>query len=158
MQLVKKYKFFIWTLLLAGIAYMVQPYIGFVGFNQSDSLPQKLFFVTYSKANIQLGDLVAFRLNRGQEYQSSVLIKIIGGKAFDDIKIDNNLLYVNNKKIGKIQPTRRNGASLTPLQAQKIPAGKYFAYTPEFFSFDSRYQEIGLIDEKEIIGKAYALF
>lgn len=39
-----------------------------------------------------------------------------------------------------------------------IPSRKFFAYTPHKDSFDSRYQEIGLIDEKDIIGTAILAF
>jgi conjugal transfer pilin signal peptidase TrbI len=39
-----------------------------------------------------------------------------------------------------------------------IPQGKYFVWTPHIDSYDSRYDEIGLVDERTIIGVAYPLF
>ncbi len=47
---------------------------------------------------------------------------------------------------------------LHAIESGKIPAHKFFAYTPHKDSFDSRYQEIGLIDEKDIIGTAILTF
>ncbi len=47
---------------------------------------------------------------------------------------------------------------LHAIEPSKIPAHKFFAYTPHKDSFDSRYQEIGLIDEKDIIGTAVLTF
>lgn len=47
---------------------------------------------------------------------------------------------------------------LHAIESGKIPAHKFFAYTPHKDSFDSRYQEIGLIDEKDIIGTAVLTF
>jgi type IV secretory pathway protease TraF len=47
---------------------------------------------------------------------------------------------------------------LHAIESGKIPPHKFFAYTPHKDSFDSRYKEIGLIDEKDIIGTAVLTF
>jgi conjugal transfer pilin signal peptidase TrbI len=48
------------------------------------------------------------------------------------------------------------GRSLPIIGNQTIPLGHYFVSTPAPRSFDSRYW--GLIDEKDILGKAYPIF
>ena len=48
------------------------------------------------------------------------------------------------------------GRSLSIIDSQTIRPGKYFVSTPAPRSFDSRYW--GLIDEKDILGKAYPIF
>ncbi len=48
------------------------------------------------------------------------------------------------------------GRSLSIIESQTIPPGHYFVSTPAPRSFDSRYW--GLIDEKDILGKAYPIF
>jgi len=90
-------------------------------------------------------------------------------------------IYVSGKKIGIIKPFTRKyenfvkkqysvsppdntlkfddkNYELHPIETGKIPAHKFFAYTPHRDSFDSRYKEIGLIDEKDIIGTAIFAF
>ena len=45
------------------------------------------------------------------------------------------------------------GNDLPLISGGVIPAGKYFVTSPSLRSYDSRYW--GLVDEKDIIGKAY---
>ncbi len=44
------------------------------------------------------------------------------------------------------------------VSAGTIPPHKFFAYTPHKDSFDSRYNDLGLIDAKDIIGTAIVAF
>ena len=48
----------------------------------------------------------------------------------------------------------KKNQKLTAIQSQIISKQKYFFYSLHQDSFDSRYQEIGLIDEKNIVGTA----
>jgi len=48
------------------------------------------------------------------------------------------------------------GKNLAIIEEGKIPKGKYFVSSPAVRSYDSRYW--GLIDESDIIGKAYPIF
>lgn len=92
-------------------------------------------------------------------------------------RITDKEVYVNGKSIGIVKPFSKKllpalefarnkkeekfsikEFSLNAIDAGKIPTHKFFAYTPHKDSFDSRYQEIGLIDEKDIIGTAILTF
>ena len=48
------------------------------------------------------------------------------------------------------------GRDLPMIEEGRIPEGKYFVSSPAVRSYDSRYW--GLVDESEIIGKAYPIF
>ena len=151
-------------LLLAAVLFFAQPLIGVFAKNQSESLPHKLYFVSKYKGNIKIGDLVAFKIKRGQEYHSALIIKKVGGIGGDEIQISTcfnkecpTIYIVGKTNVGKIRKTRRDGSPLTPISEGTIPPNKYFVYTEHPLSFDSRYQEIGLIDISEIVGKAYVV-
>ncbi len=87
-----------------------------------------------------------------------------------EVKVSGNLIGVAKPFIKKFEDFLKGNSSLKDeLKDQKnlrlhaifpgvIPPHKFFAYTPHKDSFDSRYQEIGLIDEKDIIGTAILTF
>jgi type IV secretory pathway protease TraF len=90
------------------------------------------------------------------------------------ITIEDREVFVAGKSIGIAKPFTKKfenflknssdgkkygeNYELHPIRINVIPSKKFFAYTPHKDSFDSRYQEIGLIDEKDIIGTAVLTF
>ncbi len=143
------------ALMLAAVAAKNQ--IGELAFNQTLSLPHKLFWISFSQKNIKRGDFVAFKLKRCNQ-ESLMMIKIIGGVAGDEVVVNNNQILINDKLIGPLQAVTSTGEALIPLASGTIPAGKIFVFTHHPKSFDSRYQEIGLVSLAEIKGRAYAIF
>jgi hypothetical protein len=87
-----------------------------------------------------------------------------------EVKVSGNLIGVAKPFIKKFEDFLKGNSSLKDeLKDRKnlrlhaispgvIPPHQFFAYTPHKDSFDSRYQEIGLIDEKDIIGTAILTF
>jgi type IV secretory pathway protease TraF len=67
-------------------------------------------------------------------------------------------VFVGDKLIGVAKTHSLKGAPLEIITSGVIPAHKFFAYTPHKDSFDSRYQDLGLVDEKDIIGTAIVAF
>ena len=74
------------------------------------------------------------------------------------IEITDKSILVSGKMIGVIKPYSKKGKPLSAVKDGIIPSGKFFAYTTHKDSYDSRYQEIGLIDETQIIGTAVLAF
>jgi len=90
------------------------------------------------------------------------------------IKIEDREIFVAGKSIGVVKPFTKKfedfaqafpnneyegkNYKLHPLRIKKIGEHQFFAYTPHKDSFDSRYKEIGLINEKDIIGVAVFAF
>lgn len=60
-------------------------------------------------------------------------------------------------KIGKHKERSKDGRLLTPIKAGVIPPGKVFVVGDHERSFDSRYEELGLVPEKALQGSLLAL-
>ena len=119
--------------------------------NNSSSLPNYMFVVTNEKNNIQKGDLIAFR----KAPKAMLIIKKVIGIEGDRILIEKDKLFINDQMMGLVFTKTRGGMPLNPLQDKVVPKGKYFVWTPHLLSFDSRYNEMGLISLNQIQGKAY---
>lgn len=74
------------------------------------------------------------------------------------MKITDKKIFVAGREIGVIKAWSKKHEPLGAIKSGIIPQGKYFAYTPHPDSYDSRYSQIGLIDEKDIIGTAILTF
>lgn len=91
-------------------------------------------------------------------YGGTVIKKIVG-IAGDTLSYDQegNLWVGNQLKIGKPKKKSQDGRILTPLQPGIIPKGKVFVAGSHERSFDSRYEELGLIPEHVLRGRVIAL-
>lgn len=89
------------------------------------------------------------------KYPSQEVEKV---KESKKLEIKDLQIYVAGKLIGNIKAYSKKNIPLHPLETKIIPKNKFFAYSPHIDSYDSRYQEIGLIDEKDIIGTAIFAF
>jgi conjugal transfer pilin signal peptidase TrbI len=67
------------------------------------------------------------------------------------------LWVVRQLKIGKHKKHAKDGRSLTPVKPGVIPYGKVFVFGEHERSFDSRYEEFGLVSEKALRGCLLAL-
>jgi len=72
-------------------------------------------------------------------------------------RIDHYSTRVDFLKIGKHKQRSKDGRLLTPIKAGVIPQGKVFVVGDHERSFDSRYEELGLISEKVLQGRLLAL-
>lgn len=136
--------------------------------NHSESLPINGVVIELGKIPSVRDQIFVFRLRKNQFYQNKEVnfIKKVGGLPGDNVVVKDREILVDDKVIGTAQLITKGLSNkfdgkkyeLHPLEAGKIPPHKFFAYTPHLDSFDSRYQEIGLIDEKDIIGTALFAF
>lgn len=125
-------------------------------YNVTDSHPAKHFFVVKTK-NVAKGDLVV--ANAPEKIKNApFVVKRIKGVMGDVICVVDRDVYVAMELIGEAKVIRRNGEILTPITAKTVASGQYFLALEAVNSFDSRYQEIGLFDEKDIVGIAYPIF
>ncbi len=134
--------------------------------NKSTSLSAKWFVIAKGKLP-QKDQIFAFKAKENPAYKKGeIFIKIVGGVAGDQIITKERDFYIisqdqishSKQFIGTAKTTSLKGQPLTMLDTGTIPKNHYFAFTPHKDSYDSRYQEIGLINETEIIGTAVASF
>ncbi len=98
------------------------------------------------------GDIIVFSTELLQEDgDRKDLVKRIVGVAGDHIKIENSKVYVNDKLID--EPYIHNNYTEGNIDII-IPEGKIFAMGDNREkSLDSRYEDVGLVNEKDVMGK-----
>lgn len=130
------------TCCLIGSLLTIDPVFG-IRFTVSPSLPYKVF-ISRSCTHIVKNQYVSF-----EHPQSNILLaKQVIGIAGDRISIQENQICINNQVYGNILERSKSGQHLHPIAEGIIPEGYLFVYAPHPDSFDSRYQEFGLVNQK----------
>ena len=121
----------------------------------TDSLPQR-YFVQLPNIKPKKGDLTVVY----NGFYKGKIIKRIIGVAGDQISTDGHgNIFINQQKIGRAHEHTniQSGLTLTTIKPQVIPEGRVFLYSPHPRSFDSRYQEVGLVPVSDLEGKVFAI-
>lgn len=122
-------------------------------FNKTDSLPYKAF-MQLPKVSPSKGD---YTLVASSWYGGTLIKKIIGVAGDEVTYTDAGELKVGSKIVGTQKSKNRDGRDLTPIKPQVIPEGYVFLHAPHTSSFDSRYDELGLIPVRSLQGIAYPI-
>lgn len=138
------------------LVYAISPF-AILGIRTTESVPGHLFLILKNKMPERDG-YVAFTPPPNRYHNKYRFIKFLGGIPGDQVAQESRNFYINGKFIGYAKEKAMNGDFLELSGAGKIPEGKYFVRGTHPDSFDSRYKDIGLIDEKSIIGTAYRIF
>ncbi len=112
----------------------------------SDSIPYSWCLQVYN-LKPKKGDLCVFNF-KGRKF-----LKYIAGTEGDEIQCIGKAVYVGDNRIGICKET----GFLTPTRERKVPKGYVFVAGTHPDSFDSRYEEFGLIKESDVEGKAFGL-
>jgi len=128
--------------------------------NHDGSLPINGVLVKVGQIPTKNDEIFVFDVRNNPHFKSAEIqfIKHVGGFAGNQIKVREREVYVADRPIGFAKTHSRKGVPLTITEEQVIPEHKFFAYTPHEYSFDSRYKDIGLVDEKDIVGTALLTF
>lgn len=116
-----------------------------LGVNRTKSLPYQYFLIVKG-LSFEKGDLVSIRGHQAKYIGELNLIKRVVGVAGDEIE---PLL------VGLKNQTKK-GEPLTPLAIKVIPEGYVFVNADHKHSYDSRYEEFGLVSVETIHGRAFA--
>lgn len=135
------------TLILGGSHYIR------VIVSETDSLPQHYFL---HLPTWQPG-LNEYTLLYSPWYGKKIIKQIIGVEADELWYDEDQCLWLNQRKIGKAKPRSQDNRALTPIPAQIIPQGFVFVYSEHPSSFDSRYQELGLVPLSKLEGRVIPL-
>jgi conjugal transfer pilin signal peptidase TrbI len=126
--------------------------------NLTHSLPGTLY-VVHKGGSFTRGDLVAFHWHGGASYPAgSIFIKRVVGLPGERVTVSGAMVWVGDRYVGDAKPRSSAGIALVPAAGGVIAPGAYFVATPSPDSLDSRYALTGNIEQRAIIGRAYAIF
>lgn len=128
-----------------------------IAINQTESLSGTIFLVRKGILPNRQDQFVVFQAPETSRHQTN-LIKLVGGMAQDHVTRQGLDYYINNRFIGSAKLHDKTGHPVKLSDTGIIPEGKYFVYTKHEDSYDSKYQEIGWIDQHSIIGVAYEIY
>lgn len=122
---------------------------------QGECLDHKLAFVVRGWPVVP-GDLIHIKDHVGfYKPKPAAYVKKLMGLSGDRMEIKDQHMYVNGIDVGFVRTHTKDGRKLTPIQASRIPQGYVFVMATHPYSFDSRYQEFGLIKLENVQGKAW---
>ena len=121
--------------------------------NTTHSLPQTLYLTNPSHAPFARGDLVTFT----HPASSMIIVKRVMGVEGDLLTPCKNAVSVNKHTLA-LKTKRSNGTPLTPIKAHTVPKGMVFVAGEHVDSFDSRYEEFGLVPLSQVMGRVWPLF
>lgn len=113
--------------------------------NHSKSLPFRMFLIIKGFP-VQKGDLVSIEGHKSVYFSNIHLIKRIAGLAGEKV------MSLHQKTLTK------SGKTLSPIKQRIIPQGFFFVKASHPDSFDSRYEEFGLVSRKHVKGRAFPLW
>lgn len=147
---------------LCGIGFIVligwgtSPFVK-LGFNATNSVDGYVFLIVKGVIP-QKGELVAFWPPENDFYENVWFVKYLKGVPGDSVVRQGQLFYIDGEYLGAAKTQSKGGIPLEPSKAGVIPDNSYFVWTPHADSFDSRYEQIGLVSEDRFIGRAYRIF
>lgn len=140
------------AILCLGIGYFLSNYLIII--NVTESLPNFAFIVHKGQKPQYYGQIIAFKVNPKNYYGEVNFIKKLAGLPNDVVTVQNRFFYINGKFIAYAKEKAKNNRVLALGASGKIPAHKYFLFSEHPDSYDSRYEDIGLVDDDSIIGTA----
>ncbi len=156
-------KAFCCFLLVFGVIAQISNHVGLV-YSNTNSLPYHFF--------LQLKNVKPLRGHYTCLYSpwyGGRVIKQVVGMEGDSLSYDpsgalqldalgvNSLWIGRQLKIGKPKKRSKDGRILTPIKPGGIPKGMVFVSGNHERSFDSRYEELGLIPARDLQGRLIAL-
>lgn len=124
----------------------------------SSSLPWKVFLVIKGLP-WKKGDFVTFQGHTSPYIQGVPLItKRVSGLAGETIHYLGNALHINDIRIASPLQKNSRGKPLHLLKKNKISPGYVFVTGDDPKSFDSRYEEFGLVKVEHILGRSFPLW
>jgi len=138
--------------------YLSQRWI--LAISASDSMNTHFVVIDKKDKNVKKGDVIGFYYCGKKMYDyknGDRFIKYLVCDEGDKLTVKNRSYYCNGKFIDKAIKVNSHGDTVQHfIYNGIIPKGKFFAWTPNYYSYDSRYWGFG--DKKDIIGKGYLIF
>lgn len=123
----------------------------------TDSLECINGMIAWRTPDVKRGDLAYIRGHRNKLFQKDFMKRVVGLPG-DAIVLQDGALWVGQRWIGRVLSKTRQGVPLTPIAESVVPHGTLFVVGDHERSFDSRYQEFGLVKQSEVWGKGVILW
>ena len=120
--------------------------------NRSDSIAGAVF-LTLKGCRSKKGDIVQIKDHAPKYYPKVSFTKRLMGIAGDEIRVKGQDISINDTYIGKTSSKTSFDKPLTPIKPGIIPAGYVFVAGDHERSYDSRYEEFGLVRQENIKGR-----
>ena len=125
----------------------------------SESLEDIHYILVHKSSSLKRGDIVLIQGHTPQYVGEKSFTKRVIGLPGDTIIREKNGLEIKakNSSVSFIFPLldkTKEGQILTPLPCQIVPEGYLFVIGDHARSFDSRYEEFGLVPMVKVWGKA----
>lgn len=122
-------------------------------YSETHSLPYH-WFLQLKHVSPQKGHYTCFE----SSWYGEKLVKEIVGVNGDTLTYDQEgNLWVGKKRAGKPQKQAQDGRNLSPIKEGVIPEGFVFVKGNHERSFDSRYEELGLVPVKALQGRVVGI-
>lgn len=124
----------------------------------SPSLPWKVYLVLKG-SSWKKGDIVTIKGHSSVYIEGAPLLtKRVVGVEGERISFKANTLEINRRPIGSLLTHNSKGKPLHVFPSKRIPAGYVFVAGDDPRSFDSRYEEFGLVKIEHIAGRSLPLW
>lgn len=128
------------------------------GITATPSLPYRLFiFYKRQEPSLKLPGQYRYVLFYHEAVNTHVIKHVIGLPGAQLRYDEEGQLWVDGFCVGKPHTTSRTGKKVNRIQPGIIPEGYIFGHAPHDRSFDSRYEDFGLIPIQSIQGVGVAI-
>jgi len=126
--------------------------------NESASLPHG-FFMVVKNLPAKKGQYVSFQGHQPHYMgYAPPCIKEVAGLPGDVYEVYEKNFYINGVLKGSLRRQTKDGRPLTSLKTRTIPEGYVFVKGQSYDTYDSRYEEFGLVKETHLKGRAFGFF
>jgi conjugal transfer pilin signal peptidase TrbI len=119
----------------------------------SDSLQGIRYILVLKGTSFKRGDIVSIKKHKVPYVKVTSFAKRILGLPGDQIIRNGEAIQIGSTIVSLLKTTKE-GRSLTALSFEVVPKGYVFVAGDHPRSFDSRYEEFGLVPIEKIYGKA----
>ena len=154
--------FAIWGLAYARLFIDATPRLP-VLFNWTPSLPYRIAWLVHGPHPLRRGDFIVFSFDgeakarypglRGQPF-----FKIVRGLPGDAVTVAGRHVAINGEEVGVAKLQAYDHSPLVPITPTVIPPGHYYVQGTSPDSFDSRYQDSGLVRAEQVVGVVVPLY
>ncbi len=132
-------------------------------FNWTPSLPYRMAWLAHGPHSLRRGDFIVFSFAGEAQKQYPGLrgqpfFKIVRGLPGDVVTVIDRHVAINGENVGVAKTQAYDHRPLVPIAATVIPPGHYYVQGSSPDSFDSRYQDSGLVRSEQVLGVVVPLF